>query len=47
MRIYYDYVLVAFLFVILVSIQYSINKVIVLLKDIKSLLSQSRLKDRI
>jgi len=36
---------VTILFVILVSIQYSINKVIVLLKEIKEILLKKNLKD--
>jgi len=36
---------IAILFVILVSIQYSINKVIVLLKEIKEILLKKNLKD--
>ncbi|MBM7615911.1 hypothetical protein [Alkaliphilus hydrothermalis] len=36
---------ITILFVILVSIQYSINKVIVLLKEIKEILLKKNLKD--
>lgn len=42
----YYAVLIAFLFIILISLQYSLNKIIILLKDIISILVELR-KDQI
>ncbi|SHJ84469.1 hypothetical protein [Tepidibacter formicigenes] len=47
MKIHYNVVVWIMLIIILMSIQYSINKVIVLLKDIKNILIQLKMKDRL
>ncbi|SHH01653.1 hypothetical protein [Tepidibacter thalassicus] len=47
MIIHYNFVVWIILIIILISIQYSINKVIVLLKDIKNILMQLNIKDRL
>ncbi|WFD11250.1 hypothetical protein [Tepidibacter hydrothermalis] len=47
MKIYYGSIVWIMIIIILISIQYSINKVIILLRDIKEILIQLRIKDRL
>ncbi|CAH2214438.1 hypothetical protein [Tepidibacter aestuarii] len=46
MKIYYEPIVWMMIIIILMSIQYSINKIIILLKDIKEILVQLKIKDR-
>lgn len=46
MKIYYNIIFPIMVLVILMSIQYSINKIITILKEIKSILIELRIKDR-
>ncbi|WP_187296232.1 hypothetical protein [Tepidibacter mesophilus] len=47
MKIYYEPIVWMIVIIILMSIQYSINKIIILLRDIKEVLVQLRMKDRL
>ena len=42
----YNIVIVVMLFIILMSIQFTLNKIYVLLKDIKEILNLKKIKDR-
>lgn len=42
MSIHYEWVLLVVFLIILMSIQYTLNKIYVLLKDIKNILSQNK-----
>ncbi len=42
----YNVVIVVMLFIILMSIQFTLNKIYVLLKDIKEILNLKKIKDR-
>ena len=46
MSINYTILVIAMLFVILMSIQFTLNKIYVLLKDIKEILNLKKIKDR-
>lgn len=45
MKIYYDMIIIAMLFVILVSIQYTLNKIYKELKEMKLLMYKQKLRD--
>ncbi|MEJ8554595.1 hypothetical protein [Tepidibacter sp. Z1-5] len=47
MKIYYGSIVWIMTIIILMSIQYSINKIIILLRDIKEILIELRIKDRL
>jgi len=47
MKIYYEPIVWIMIIIILMSIQYSINKIIILLRDIKEILIELRIKDRL
>ncbi|MCT4507810.1 MAG: hypothetical protein N4A48_03480 [Tepidibacter sp.] len=47
MKIYYEPIAWMIIIIILMSIQYSINKITVLLRDIKEILIQLKIKDRL
>jgi len=47
MKIYYGSIVWIMIIIILMSIQYSINKIIILLRDIKEILIELRIKDRL
>jgi len=42
----YDLIIVVMLFIILMSIQFTLNKIYVLLKDIKEIINLKKIKDR-
>lgn len=46
MKVYYNIVFAIILMVILISIQYSMNKIIILLREIKNILLELKIKDR-
>ena len=46
MTINYDLVIVVMLFIILMSIQFTLNKIYVLLKEIKEILNLKKIKDK-
>ena len=46
MTIYYNLVIVVMLFIILMSIQFTLNKIYVLLKEIKEILNLKKIKDK-
>lgn len=46
MMINYDLIIVVMLFIILMSIQFTLNKIYVLLKEIKEILNLKKIKDR-
>lgn len=46
MSINYTILVIVMLFVILMSIQFTLNKIYVLLKDIKEILNLKKIKDR-
>lgn len=43
---YYEYVAALVVLIILTSIQYSLNKIIILLKEIKIILRQNNIRDK-
>ena len=46
MTINYNLVIVVMLFIVLMSIQYTLNKIYVLLKEIKEILNLKKIKDK-
>lgn len=46
MTINYNLVIVVMLFIILMSIQFTLNKIYVLLKEIKEILNLKKIKDK-
>ena len=46
MTINYNLVLVVMLFIVLMSIQFTLNKIYVLLKEIKEILNLKKIKDK-
>ena len=46
MTINYNLVIVVMLFIVLMSIQFTINKIYVLLKEIKEILNLKKIKDK-
>ena len=46
MTINYNLVIVVMLFVVLMSIQFTLNKIYVLLKEIKEILNLKKIKDK-
>ena len=46
MTINYNLVIVVMLFIVLMSIQFKLNKIYVLLKDIKEILNLKKIKDK-
>ncbi|OPJ56414.1 hypothetical protein [Alkalithermobacter paradoxus] len=46
MKIYYNEIFLVLLLIILISIQYSINKIIVILKEIRNILCEVKIKDK-
>ena len=46
MTINYNLVIVVMLFIVLMSIQFSLNKIYVLLKEIKEILNLKKIKDK-
>ncbi len=47
MKVYYNIVFSIIVIIILISIQYSINKIITLLREIKNILIELKIKDRL
>ncbi len=45
MKIHYDVLIITMLFVILASVQYTLNKIFKELKEIKSLIYKQKLRD--
>ena len=46
MTINYNLVIVVMLFIVLMSIQFTLNKIYVLLKEIKEILNLTKIKDK-
>lgn len=46
MTINYNLVIVVMLFIVLISIQFTLNKIYVLLKEIKEILNLKKIKDK-
>ena len=46
MTINYNLVIVVMLFIVLMSIQFTLNKIYVLLKEIKEILNPKKIKDK-